>query len=179
MRGMFILAGILASVVFLISLPFSFFADVNHWSGRLLVASLPAAMTFVATILLCLRDHSEFKRHMIDVQHLLMERSDTSEDDFINSSPEQQRLTLLQTRVAIAEYFDVLPSKILATDDLRTVLRADKLEPSFQFFVIDSVIAKNTDKREVLCFGLEGLLTVADLSKAIEEILQGINSPDE
>jgi len=175
MRGMIGCAGALALVAFILGLPFSFFFTVDHWSHRFLIASMPAAFTFVATILLCMRDHSSYNESTALVRRSLLDRADTSDDEFVALISNSDAKLLLQTRDAIAEFFNVPTCKLLPDDDLRTVLLADKLEPSFQMYVVDSVIAKNTDNPQPFMFGLDGISTIIDLSAAIGDALKGFN----
>jgi hypothetical protein len=165
MRGMFGCAGVLALIAYLLGLPFSLFFTVDHWSHRLLIACMPAASTFVATILLCLRDRRS-----------LLDRENISDDEFVAHDSNSNPKLLLQTRDAIAKFFDVPASKLRPNDDLRAVLRADKLEPSFEFYVVESVISDNTDSLEPFMFGMEGLSNIVDLSVAIEKMLEGFDA---
>lgn len=173
MRGMIGCAGVLASIAFILGLPFSLFFTVDHWSQRLLIAGMPAAFTFVATILLCLRDHSSQNESITLVRRSLLDRKDAADDEFVALVSNSDAKLLLETRDAIAEFFDVPSCKLRPDDDLRAVLRADKFEPAFQMYVVDSVIAKNTDDPQPFMFGMEGLSTIADLSVAIENVLKG------
>ena len=171
MRGMIGCAGILALVAFILGLLFSFFFTVDHWSHRFLIACMPAAFTFFAAILLCLRDQSAHSEHIAVVRRSLLQREDTPDDDFVTSNPNAK--LLIQTRDAIANYFDVPAVKLSPNDDLRNNLRADKLEPSFQMYVVDSVVADNTNNPQPFSFGLDGITTIVDLSAAIEDVLNG------
>ena len=82
MRGMIGCAGVLALVAFILGLPFSLFFTVDHWSHRLLIACMPAACTFVATILLCLRDDSSHNENIAIVRRSLLDRVDMSDEEF-------------------------------------------------------------------------------------------------
>ena len=175
MREMIGCAGALALIAFVLGLPFTLFITVDHWSQRLFLASTYATITFVATILLCLQDYSSHRKNRAMVRRTLLDRSDTSGDGFVALISNPNANLLLQTRNAIADFFNVPAEKLLPNDDLRTVLRADKLEPSFQLHVVNSVIAKNTDEPQPFMFGLEGLSTIADLSTAIENVLDGFS----
>jgi hypothetical protein len=176
MRGMFGCAGVLALIAYLLGLPFSLFFTVDHWSHRLLIACMPAAFTFVATILLCLRDHSSQNESIAFVRRSLLDRENISDDEFVAHDSNSNPKLLLQTRDAIAKFFDVPASKLRPNDDLRAVLRADKLEPSFEFYVVESVISDNTDSLEPFMFGMEGLANIVDLSVAIEKMLEGFDA---
>jgi hypothetical protein len=167
-------AGILALVAFILGLPFSFFFTVDHWSHRFLIALMPAAFTFFAAILLCLRDQSAISEHVSAVRRSLSQRPDTSDNDFVVSNSNQT--LLLQTRDAIANYFDVPAAKLLPNDDLRIILRADKLDPSFQMYVVDWVVANNADDPQPFMFGLDGINTIVDLSAAIEDVVDGFGN---
>ena len=171
MRGMIGCAGILALVAFILALPFSLFFTVDHWSHRFLIACVPAAFTFFAAIFLCMRDQLSQSENIGVVRRTLLRRADTPDDVFVTSNPDAK--LLIQTRDAIANYFDVPGAKLLPTDDLRNDLRADKLEPSFQMYVVDSVVANNTDNPQPFMFGLDGITTIEDLSVAIENVLKG------
>jgi len=169
---MFGCAGLLASIAFIFGVPFSFFFTVNHWSERFLIAIAPAGLTFIAAVLLFLRDHSSHENSIAIVQALMSTRADTPDDNFIAGVPDSNSEVLLQTRKAIAEFFDVPIRKLRPNDDLRAVLHADKLEPAFQMYVVDSVIAKNTKDSQTFAFGLDGLSTIVDMSAAIEDVLE-------
>lgn len=171
MRGMIGCAGVLASIAFVLGLPFSFFFTVDHWSHRILIACLPAAFTFLAAIALCLRDHFAHSRNMAVVRRFLLRRADTPDKEFAVTNPNPK--ILIETRDAIAKYFDVPAAKLQPNDDLRNDLRADKFEPSFQMYVVDSVIANTTDNPQPFMFGLDGITTIVDLSAAIENVLGG------
>ena len=96
MLGMLGCAGILALLAFLLGLPVSFFFTVEHWSERLLIACMPAAFTFIAAMLLCLRDQSSHNEDMTSVRRSLLERVETSDDDFGDSPSKLNEQLLFQ-----------------------------------------------------------------------------------
>ena len=170
-------AAILATVAFLFGLPFSLFFTVDHWSERFLIALMPAAMTFIAAFGLMLRDRSDFVFSKNEIQQKLLKRITEPEKTLIEPLSFEEQI-LVETRCAIAKYFEVPPNRIRALDNLHQDLTFDKLAPSLQMFVVDSVLFNHVDCPESFWFGLDGLETVADLSKAIGEIVATQTNPN-
>jgi len=176
MRGTFGCAGSLALVAFILGLPFSLFFEVDHWGQRLFIAAMPAAMAFLAGLVLLGRDMHLHSLEISSVQSTLRSRTDISDSSFVEHFPSTDPDLLLRTRETIAAYFDVPAFKIHPEDDLREDFRADRLDPSFQFFVVDSVIAQTTEVQRSFTFSLSELNSVGDLTNAIERVLDDLHS---
>ncbi len=129
-------SGAFALVAFVIGFAVSLFVRDATWTDRLTMAVLPAALTFVAVLLLSSRDSVQHSSTMQSVRSALLAGDDTSDDDFVSSRPFENATLLLETRKAISRYFDVPTVKVSRGVRLIHDLHVDKLERSFQFFVV-------------------------------------------
>ncbi|MFN3149753.1 hypothetical protein [Bremerella sp.] len=109
------------------------------------------------------------------VRHALLAGDDTSEFDFVSLRPFDDATLLLETRVAIARFFDVPTTRINRDVQLVDDLRVDKLEPFFQFSVVKSVIASQRIEPEPFGFSMAGIETIDDLTAAIRHVINGFD----
>lgn len=160
-------------VVFGIGFALSLLVREVTWTERVIMAVFPASMVFVAFLVLSIRDHVEHSVVMQSVRDKLLISRDTSNDDFLSLKPFDEATILLDVRQAISDFFDVPAKKVNRDVRLFQDLHADKLEPSFQFSVVHTVIASRMQEPKPFLFSLAGLETLDDLAVAIRDILDG------
>jgi hypothetical protein len=166
-------SGALALVFFVIGFAGSLFVRDGSWSERLLVAGITAGMAFAAAVLLSSRDLVQHAATRGSVRKDLLARGDTTDDDFVSSRPTDQIGLLLETRKAIARFFDVPAEKVDRDIHLIRDLHVDKLEPAFQFFVVQAIIASQQVRPQPFGFSMADLVTLDDFTTAIRKVLDG------
>lgn len=166
-------SGALALVFFVIGFAGSLFARDVSWSERLLIAAMTAGMAFFAALLLFIRDSGRHAKTMRSVRKGLLARGDTTDDDFVSSRPTDQAGLLLEKRKAIARFFDVPAEKVGRDVHLIRDLHVDKLEPAFQFFVVQAIIASQPVTPQPFGFSMADLETLDDFTTAIRKVLDG------
>lgn len=171
MRFLIGCSGVLSLVAFAIGFAVSLFIRDATWTDRLMMAGMPAVITFVAALLLSNRDSAEHSRTVQSVRNAVLAGDDTSDDDFVSSRPSKDATLLLETRQALSRFFDVPTGKIGRHIRLIHDLQVDKLQPSFQFYVVDSVIASQRVELQPFGFSMAGLETIDDLTDAIRHVL--------
>lgn len=168
-------SAVLSLVAFVIRFAVSLFVRDATWTDRLMMAAMPAVVTFVAALLLSTRDSAKHSGTVQSVRNALLGGDDTSDDDFVSSRPSKDATSLLEARQAISRFFDVPTGKIGRDVRLIHDLHVDRLEPSFQFYVIDSVIASQQVAPKPFGFSMAGLETIDDLTDAIRNVLDGFD----
>ncbi len=118
-------AGIIATVAFLIAIIASLFATETDLGQRLLIALMTAATAFVAAVILISRDRRRRAAVVQSVRQMLLDREDVSDTDFANHFPDHDPTLIVQTRQAVAEFFEVPAVKLHPTDGLRKDLKFD------------------------------------------------------
>lgn len=171
MRFLIYCSGAIALVAFVIGFAVSLFVHDASWTERLIMATMPAAITFVAVLLLASRDYAKHSATMRFVRNHLLAAADTTDDEFVSFRPFDAPALLLETRKAISRFFDVPTGKI--NRDVRLIhdLHVNKLEPAFQLYVVDSVIASQQIVPKPFGFTMAGLETIDDLTDAIRAVL--------
>ena len=175
MRFLIGCSGALALVAFVIGFAVSLFVRDVTWTDRLMMAVMPAVITFFAALLLSSRDAVKHSGTVRSVRNALLAGDDTSDDEFVSSRPIDDATLLLETRKAISRFFDVPTDKICRDVRLIHDLHVDSLEPSFQFYVVNSVIASQQIEPQPFGFSMAGLETIDDLTDAIRHVLDGFN----
>jgi hypothetical protein len=175
MRFLIGCSGAFALVAFIIGFTVSLFVRDASWMDRLTMAITPAVIAFVAVLLLASRDSAKHSATMRSVRNNLLAGVDTSDDDFISSRPFDDATLLRKTREAISRFFDVPTDKIRRDVELIHELHVDKLEPSFQFYVVEAVIASHEIEPKPFRFSMAGLETIDDLAEAIRNVLDGLD----
>lgn len=176
MRFLIGCSGVFALGIFVIGFAISLlFARDASWTDRLMMATLPAVITFVAVLLLSSRDSARHAATMRFVRNDLLVGADTSDDEFASLRPIDDAALLLETRKAISQFFGVPTGKLRRDVQLIDDLHVDKLEPSFQFYVVDSVIASQQIEPKPFEFSMSGLATIDDLTDAIRNVLDGFD----
>ncbi|MEI8373140.1 MAG: hypothetical protein WCJ35_09955 [Planctomycetota bacterium] len=89
----------------------------------------------------------------------------------MSSRPCNDAALLLETREAISRFFDVPAVKVGRDVHLIHDLHVDKMEPSFQFYVVGSVIAAHPLAPRSFGFAMAGLVSIDDLTHAIRKVL--------
>lgn len=170
-------AGIIAGIAFAIGLIASLFARDASLGERLLIPFMAAGMTFIAALLLFWRDKARHTRLIRRVRRKLLERDDIRDSEFAKSLPDVDPVFLLQLRSAIAEFFNVPPARIHASDDLRQDYLFDKIEPGFHFFIMHHMIKAREIRyspTKIVVFHSNNLQGIRDLAGEIQRILEDL-----
>jgi hypothetical protein len=181
MRGMIGCAGVISAVALVPGLIGSAFATNASPAERLMIALMPAGMTFIAALMLFSRDRARHRRTVRRVRDRLMARADASDDDFSRGFPGAESALLLQTRLAIATFFGVPIRKIHPTDHLRSDLEFAALEPSFHSFVVCHILNARNVEPKPFSFRTADLADLRDLVAEIQRVLDGLgatNAPE-
>jgi len=157
-----------AAPIFVLGLIGSLFAREANVAERLMVAAMPAAMAFLAALMLSARDRARHMRTVRKVRAKLLARDAVSDDEFLRSFASNDPALLQQTRRAIAQFFDVPVEKIRATDTLDGDFNTGVLEPGFHFFVVHHVL--NARKIEPRAFQFRTGKLINDIGGFVAEI---------
>ncbi len=168
-------AGMIAAVAFVFGIIGSLFATEADIGERLMIAVMPAAIAFVAALILFARDHARHTSTMRPVRQVLLARQDVNDHDFFAHFPDADSTLITQTRQAISQFFDVPAQKIHPTDDLRNDFQFDTLEPSFHSFVVYHVLDVRNVAPQPFTFNTGDLTDVGDLAKEIQRVLDGFD----
>ena len=173
---------------FLFCAAISYFVKQAGFDLWLLMSSMPAVITFISLFLLCLRDAAREEQLRAAVRRRLLSRIASEGEP---GGAEQQKVSdgsLIElTKESIADFFDVPVQSIRATDDLRSVLAFDELEPMFHTSIIYRIFEKLKIQPESFVFRSGEVQTVEDLSAEFARIIEGfgkdpddqeLNSPD-
>jgi len=171
MRFLIGCSGTIALLVFIIGFTASAFISDVTWADRLTMAATPSIITFVAMLLLFVRDSVWRSSTMRKVRAYLLACNDSTEEQFMSSRPCNDAALLLETREAISRFFDVPTVKIGRDVHLIHDLYVDKMEPSFQVYVVDSVIAAHPLAPRSFGFAMAGIASIDDLTQAIRKVL--------
>ena len=171
MREMIGCAGMIAAVAFVIGVIGSLFASEANIGERLMMASITAALAFVAALILLARDYKRHTSTMRSVRQTLLARQDVHDRDFLAHFPGLDATLIAQTRQAIAQFFDVPAAKIHPTDHLRNDLRFETFEPNFHAFVVYHVLDARNVQPQMFSFNPGSLTDVASLATGIQRVL--------
>jgi len=169
-------AGMIAGVAFVFGIVGSLFATEAGLAERLMIALMPAALAFIAALLLFARDHARHTATMRMVRQMLLARQDISDGDYLAHFPEADSTLIAQVRQAVSELFDVPAQKIHPTDSLRNDLRFYALEPYFHSFVVYHVLAARNITPRSFTFNTGALTDIGDLAKEAQRVLDGFDS---
>jgi hypothetical protein len=172
-------AGMIAAVAFIFGLIGSLFATEATFGQRLIMALMPAAMAFVATLILIARDDARHAGTMRAVRQMILARPDVSDHDFLAHFPGTDPTLIAQTRQAISQFFDVPAQKIHPTDNLHHDLQFNTLEPSFHSFVVYHVLNARNVAPQPFTFNTGELTNVGDFAEEIQRVLDGFNDAEQ
>jgi len=164
-------SGAIALGAFVIGLAASAFVRGATWADRVTMVAVPTTITFVAALLLFARDSARHSSTMRKVRTYLLARNDSTDEQFVSSRPCDDAPLLLETRKAISRFFDVPTVKVGRDVRLIHDLHVDNLEPSFQLYVVDSLVASRTLAPRSFGFTIAGLVSIDDLAGAIRKAL--------
>jgi len=85
---------------------------------------------------------------------------------------------VVQTRQAVAAFFNVPVQKIHSKDNLRKDLGFESLEPGFHSFVAFHVLAARKVQTQSFLFNTGGLVDIGDLANEIQRLLDGFKATD-
>ena len=167
-------SAVIAFVAFIIVFVVSLFVGAATWTDSLIMGTLTASVVFIVVLLLFVRDFARHSATVRTVRRHLLACGDTSDENFIASRATNVAMLLLETRKAIARFFDVPTTKVGRDAHLIHDLRVDKLEPWFQFYVVDSVIASQPVEPKQFGFTMANLVSIDDLTHAIRKVLDDL-----
>ncbi len=177
MRLLIVCSGTMALAAFAIGFVVSLFVRDASWLDRLTMAAMPGVITFAAALLLFHRDSSKRAATMRSVRSSLLAHPDTTDDLFLSPRSYVNFALLLETRTAIALFFDVRPEKIGRDVRLIDDLHVDELEPWFQLYVVDAVIATQTIEPKRYAFSMADIESIDELTTAIHAVLDSFSEP--
>jgi len=172
MRFLIGCSGAIALVAFVIGLAASASASGATWAERVTMVAVPSTITFVAAFLLFARDSARHRSTMHKVRAYLLSCNDSTDEQFVSSRPCDDAPFLLETRKAISHFFDVPTVKVGRDVRLIHDLHVDRLEPAFQFYVVDFVVASRTLAPRPFMFTMAGVTSIDDLTQAIRKVLE-------
>ncbi|QDU93625.1 hypothetical protein [Lignipirellula cremea] len=174
MRILFVISGVLALVAFLIGFAGSWFAAGASWNERLTAGIMIGGFTFVAALLLGARDHFQRNAVLRKVRRNLLADAATSREEFVALRPFDDVALLLETRTAVAKFFDAPVEQIGRDVHLIRDLHVDQFEPMFTFLVVGSLVSARWSEEQRFGFSTDGLETLDDLTLAIRSALVGL-----
>jgi len=144
---------------------------------ELIISSLLVwGMTTVAAILLATRDWVRTSATYRLVRRCLNANSDISDEQFLSGRLTNNSALLIETRQAVAEYFNVPREKLARDLHLVKDLRSHRFEPSFPLFILNTLIASHVKEHADIGFSMVGIETLDDLARAVQKILNDIES---
>jgi len=171
---MIVFAACVAVVAFVVGMAGTCFFTVRSFSERLIMPAIMASTTFLAVFSLGFRDRARYSRTFGSVRRSLLARADVCQECNAGIADVEDAL-LAQTRQAVAEFFDVPLLKICPTCKLYRDLKIEKLEPGFQFIVIDRVLGmRNVAIEEQFIVSTCQPQTFADVAIHIQGLIQSI-----
>lgn len=168
----------ISAVAFVFGAIGSLFATGATLAERLMISIMPAAIAFVAALLLFTRDRARHSAALHEVRRVLAARDDVADQDFLACFPDIDSTLLRQTRVAIAEFFGVSTEKIHPTDRLHEDLRLGTFDPDFHSFVVYQVLSARMVELRPFTFRTAGMADVGDLAKEIQRVLDRLSKSD-
>ncbi len=163
-------AAVLAVVPLVLGSVIALFMTDAPVVGRLTVATMPAAITFVAAMFLAALDNARHRSSINSVRKMLLSRNQVDDAAFCSYFPDADFEMLTLTREGIAHFFDVPSACIYPTDQLDPDLRFTSLEPAFHTFVTFHVLAKCGAIEAPFTFRSNRVSDVATLAKEISRI---------
>ena len=172
----FVLSAILGAVGALLGLVFGLVFALAIGGPLILTLLLSGVgvggIVFVAALPLFTRDQFRYGAAVRKVRKTLLSREDIGDAEFVAAFPEIDSALLLQTRQAIAEFFDVPEAKIDPTDKLREELQFKTLELQLFEVVVPRVLAMNEVECEDPPFRTSNLVTIGDLADTVQGLLE-------
>jgi hypothetical protein len=170
-----------AGIIALVFLPFGVLMALTipdaPYSVRIAFALMPSGLSFVAAMLLLMRDQLLRTRQLRRIRRKLLNRHDVNELVYLPHLRDADPTLISQTRKAISEFFDVPVEKIHPTDNLRDDLMFQAFEPNFHLFVLYRVIAARRLEpvpSQIVSFNSGGLSTVDDLADEVRRVIDGL-----
>jgi len=168
-------AGIFAGIAFVIGFVACLFWPGQSFLFRVYCASIPAAITFVASILLMVRDRRRNEANHLAIRAVLMAREDLSDEEFGIRFPGEDSKWVVQVRNAIATFYRVPEAKIRPDDDLDSVLGFGTFEPQLLIYVISVVFAENGIAPHPVTIRLDHLHSLSDLAFELKCLIEGLD----
>ena len=165
-------AGLLAIAPLLIGSVVALFMTDTALPGRLSIAIIPAAVTFVAALLLWFADDARHRRHFTAVREMLLSREEIDDAAFCAHFSGVDPEILCLTRQGIGTFFDVPPASIHPTDKLDPDLHFTYLEPAFHTCVTFHVLAERGAIGAPFTFRSHRVTDVGTLASEISRILK-------
>jgi len=174
--GIIQFASLLAIIPLLIGIAISLFLPGLSFISRLILASMPAMITFFAAILLSLRDLRGQWQEFYNAQKFLLAQQDTSEEEYLNDFndlgiPFDIPLAL-EIRQYVAKFLDVPVSKVKGSLDLHCDLNLKQLYLPFVFQILQLAYRSRSTEEFLVNFHITELSTIRDLVVKVTATLQ-------
>jgi hypothetical protein len=137
--------------------------------GLLMLASI----TFVAVIILKIRDGNQYESHIRVIRTALLARKDITDDEFRIPYQAEDAPWALQVREAIAKFYQVPASKIHPDDDLAADLGFYMFDIVITHYVFCHVLAANRLEDRRFSMSIENLHRLPDLTNEIRRFFDG------
>ncbi len=168
-------AGILAGIAFGIGFVACLFWPGQSFLFRVYCASIPASITFVASILLMMRDVRRNAANHLAIRAVLLAREDLSDEEIQTTLSGEETKWILQVRHAISTFYRVPDAKIRPNDDLNAVLGFGTFEPQLLVYVISVVFAENGITPVPVSIRLDRLHCMSDLAFELKHVIEGLD----
>src|SRR5262249_46642819 len=116
---------------------------------------------------------------MRSVRECLLAGADSSDEQFLSLRPCDDSSLLLETRAAIAQFFDVPCDKIQRNVRLIEDLHVNELEPGFHTVVVEILMAARFTEPRSYRFTMARIHSIDDLTRAIRQVLDRCEREDD
>ena len=162
-------SSIVAAVALMFGFVGSLFASKASLFEKLILATMPAGIAFLAAMMLFLRDQFRYDRAIRSVQKKLLNRTDVTPEDFLLCFPNHVESVLISIRNALAKFFDVPQEKIHPEDDFTIDYQILSLSPGFQFFVTSAVFTELNIEEIPSTFHIYTHNNVSEVAEEVEK----------
>lgn len=171
MRFLFLFSAILSLIPFLIGVVISLFLIDIPWQRRMAVPVIPAFCTFIASLILGIRDSRNHSQMMRQIHSWLMKRPDTSDREFLKCQSCDDPELLISIRGALAHFYSVPRTKIERNVDLSQDLQIGKVDYLFQLVVVEPLIALRQTEPKPFTFTSSQLTSIDELANEVQKVL--------
>ena len=131
-----------------------------------------------AVFICAARDNSRHRTTIREVRRYLLDRPDTTDEEFLVHFSEFDSDLMTRIRKGLARFFDVPVPKIHSSDHLRDTLRFDLLVPFASWCVLCHVLEGRDTKPQTIQFGSDKWLSIADIAADAQRVLESVEAGD-